>query len=308
MPKIIFTSRYIKKGSKEHIENFVQYLATRPGSEHYSPSVGNKKATPRQQEWIEKEVKKYPESKETFEYVDYEKNPTVSNASELIRQISELAVESANDIENYIGFLAYRPNAESLIQGHALWNGEDDIIDLNKVKKDAAEYKGYIWTHVVSLRREDASRLGYEDPAVWRDLVKSKIPTIAQNMKIPLENIRWYAAFHNESHHPHIHLIVYSKKAREGYLSNKGIENMRREFASEIFHDELYQMYAEKDRARQEIKDYFDSEFLKAASLPNQTNPNAEAMLLELADNLKNSKYHVYGRLNKQIKLWSTVL
>ncbi len=303
MPKIIFTSRYMKNNSKEHMENFIQYLATRPGAEHYSPSLANKKSTAKQIKWIEQQLKKYPEAKETFEHDDYLKNPTVSNASELIIKISELALESGNDMENYIGYLANRPGAESFTQGHALWNGSDDIIDLNKVKKETAEHTGYIWTHVVSLRREDATRLGFENPSAWRELVKSKIPSIAENMKIPSENLVWYAAFHNESYHPHIHLMVYSKKAREGYLTNKGIENMRRDFASEIFHDELYQIYAEKDKARQEIKDFFDSEFLNAASLSNKANPEAEAMLMKLADNLKNSKYRVYGRLNKSNKV-----
>lgn len=303
MPRIIFTSRYLKNASKGHMKNYVQYLGTRPGAERLSAVSDYKGATIRQQEWIEKELLHYPEAKQSLEYADYVNNRTLSNASELISKISEAALESGYDTENYIGYLANRPRAEKLSQGHALWNGSDGAIDLNKVKEEAANHKGYIWTHVVSLRREDAERLGFNNAEAWRELVRSRIPLIAESMKIPLKNIVWYGAFHNEGHHPHIHLMVYSKIPREGYLTEKGIETMRRAFASDIFHDELYQTYEQKDQARREIKEFFDMELKKAAEMKNKNNPKAAALLLKLSGSLKNSKYHVYGRLSKGNKV-----
>jgi len=299
MAKIIFTSRYIK-GNAEAIINFVNYIATRDNAEHFV-FANDKKVTEKQKAWIAERLAETPELTELFEYEDYMDNPSMTNASRLISRIAESKMEFGG-VENYVDYLAKRPRSEKLEQGHALFSGEDKRIDLNKVKKEASEHKGYIWTHVVSLRREDAQKLGYDHAMAWRELVRSKIPEIAENMKIPIENLVWYGAYHDEGHHPHIHLMVYSENSREGYLTEKGIKNMRRTFAKEIFHDEQYHAYVEKDITKKEIQKYFSSEIQKASQLENQSNPKAESLLLQLAKNMKVSKYKVYGRLDQTNK------
>lgn len=303
MPGIIFTSRYLRNAGAGQVKNLLNYMATRPNAEKL-PNLQSGEVTKKQKEWIEKEIKKQPTLKSLFEYEDYVKNPTKANASELIEKIAEQQIETAEGIENYVGYLAKRPRAERGEQGHALWNGSDEPVSLRRVTQEAARHKGRIWTHVVSLRREDAERLGYDNAEAWRALVKGKSTEIAQEMGIPLEDFVWYGAFHNEGHHPHIHIFCYSKKPKQGYLSNRGIRNLRRSFASEIFHDDLLHIYEQKDEVRKEIKDFFSQELKKASAKSHQANPRAEALLLKLAANLKTAKYKkVYGRLDKENKI-----
>ena len=299
MAKIIFTSRYLKN-KPTTVKNFVNYIATRENAEHFVYK-NDKEATDNQKAWIENQLQQDDRLKDLFEYEDYRANSTMANASQLISRIAENNLESG-DVKNYIGYLAHRPRSEKLEQGHALFSGQDKNIDLNKVKKEVSKHKGYIWTHVISLRRNDAERLGFDNAISWRELVRSKIPEIAKSMKIPIENLKWYGAFHNEGHHPHIHLMVYSSNPREGFLTEKCIEDLRRTFAKEIFHDEMYHAYEEKDVAKKEIQKYFMTEMEKARLLENESNPKAEILLLQLAKNMRTSKYKVYGRLTKANK------
>ena len=134
--------------------------------------------------------------------------------------------------------------------------------------------------------------------------MRGKSTEMAKEMGIPLEDFVWYGAFHNEGHHPHIHVFCYSKKPKQGYLSNRGIKNLRRSFASEIFHDDLLYVYERKDEVRKEIKDFFSQELKKASAKSHGANPRAEALLLKLAANLKTAKHKkVYGRLDKENKI-----
>ena len=86
---------------------------------------------------------------------------------------------------------------------------------LGQVQNQVADHKGIVWTHVISLRREDAARLGYDSAVQWMALLRSKRAMLCKHMKIDSANLKWYAAFHNESHHPHVHLLVYSVKVHQ---------------------------------------------------------------------------------------------
>ncbi len=303
MPRIIFTSRYLRSAGAGQVKNLLNYMAVRPNAESL-PANQSSEVTKKQKEWIDTELKKQPELKNLFEYEDYVQHPTKANASELIEKIAEQQLDTAEGIENYVGYLAKRPRAERGEQGHALWNGSDEPVNLRRVTQEAAKHKGRIWTHVVSLRREDAERLGYDNAEAWRELVRGKSAEMAKEMGIPLEDFVWYGAFHNEGHHPHIHIFCYSKKPKQGYLPSRGIRNLRRSFASEIFRDDLFHIYERKDEVRKEVKDYFSQELKKASAKNHQANPRAEALLLKLAANLKTAKHKkVYGRLDKENKI-----
>lgn len=305
MPGLVFTPRYLKMKKPAQIRNYVKYIATRPNAESFvldHPA----EATEKQKEWIEKEIKMNPELKSTccFEYEDYINNPTIENASELIRKISEESMETNAGVENYVGYLAKRPRAERMEQGHALWNGSDEFIDLNQAAKEAAAHKGNIWTFVVSLKREDAERLGFDNANAWRELARGKSVELANALGIPIKNFVWYGAFHNEGHHPHIHLMCYSKNPREGYLGKKNLMRLRSSFAAEIFKDDLYHIYEQKDEVRNSLKEYFDEELKKAAAMDYSENPEIEMLLWQLAGSLKGTKHKkVYGRLDKENRL-----
>lgn len=100
---------------------------------------------------------------------------------------------------------------------------EDYEINLRQLSKELNQYQGNLWTVIISLSREDAERLSFDTAARWRDFLRSERSEIAEQFHIPQGNLRWYAAFHNEKHHPHVHLMVWSEGEKEGYLSERGI-------------------------------------------------------------------------------------
>ena len=61
-------------------------------------------------------------------------------------------------------------------------------------------------------RSDVAARLGFDNAAAWRNLIRAHRNDIAAAMKIPPGDFRWYAAFHDEGEHPHIHMMAWSAK------------------------------------------------------------------------------------------------
>lgn len=304
MAKIIFTSRYLSNAPKKQLKNFVNYMATRPGVE--LSSNGKFPATEKQIKFIDTQAEQYPEIKSSFEYEDYQKNPTIANASELISAIAEKYMDDSAYLKNYVDYIAHRPRAERSSQGHGLWSGTNQPITLSKVAEEVANHKGNVWTHVISLRREDAQRLGYDNADAWRELVKSKIPVIADSMKIPIDQLKWYGAFHDAENHPHIHMLVYSEDTKKGYLNKNGIEKMRQTFGTAIFHDDLMHVYAEKDEVRKTVKDIAEKKMKELTAHINQrdtSNPVIASLLLELSKELRQTKgKKQYGWLDTKKK------
>ncbi len=305
MPKIIVTSRYLKSCSKKNLANYVKYVATREGSVAVKNIDENAPATKNQQELILSLLNDFPDSKELFEYQDYIKNPTVKNGSTLISEVIDRNMDRLTNRENYVGYLANRPGSVKF-NSHGLFNEKDEPINLEKVAKEVADHGGNVWTHVVSLRRDDAQAMGYDNLTAWRELVKRQIPNIAKNSKINMANLKWYAAFHDKKTNPHVHIIVYSTNEREGFLTNHGIEKIRSGFANDIYSDELLHLYEQQTDLRNLLKK--ESEQLMknlAESISQNNNFDAELMNLvsKLHDQLAESKgKKVYGYLKTDVK------
>lgn len=305
MPRIIMKSPYIKPNSKTHIGNYISYIATRDGVEMADSTQKFMEATSVQKKIINKLLIDYPDSKDLYEYQDYLDKPNRGNADELILRIAEAHAELFGDREKYISYIAQRPRVEK-ISSHGLFTDGGVPIVLSDVQKEVAESKSNVWTHIISLKREDAERLGYNNAKAWMNLIRSQRNMIAENMKISPENFRWYAAFHNEGHHPHIHMIAYSTKPNEAYLTEKGIENIKSNLAKVIFRQDLISIYQKqtehRDRLRAEARDIVEdlvskinSEIYISASIQHK--------LLELADRLSKTKgKKVYGYLKPDVK------
>ena len=242
MPRIIMKSPYIKPNSKTHIGNYVPYIATRDGVEKADNTQKFMEATERQKQIIKKLLSDYPDSKDLYEYQDYLDNPNRGNADELILRIAETHAELFGDREKYVSYIAQRPRVEK-VSSHGLFTDDGVPIVLSDVQKEVAESKSNVWTHIISLKREDAERLGYNNAKAWMNLIRSQRNMIAENMKIAPENFRWYEAFHNEGHHPHVHMIAYSTKPNEAYLTEKGIESIKSNLAKVIFRQDLISIY-----------------------------------------------------------------
>ena len=310
MSQLIVTSRYLKNGNQKNKtkrRNYTKYIATRETVEIRSQKFvdRNANATKNQEQLINDLINDFPESKRYLEYDDYEREPTIENAGELISTIVERNADVVGNRQNFVGYMAMRPGVEKR-GSHGLFNEKDEPIILNQAANEIAEHKGNVWSHVVSLRREDAVRLGYDNSDAWRELVKRHISGIAKAQNIPLCNLKWYAAYHDTTHHLHIHLLVYSTNPKQGFLTKAGIDEIRSAFANDIFHDDLQSIYQEQTLSRDELKAVSKTEFESIARKIQQggfDDPQLEELIRKLYIQLQNVKgKKVYGYLPMEIK------
>lgn len=310
MSQLIVTSRYLKSGNQKNKtkrRNYTKYIATRETVEIRSQKFvdRNANATKNQEKLINDLINDFPESKRYLEYEDYERKPTIENAGELISTIVERNADVVGNRQNFVGYMAMRPGVEKR-GSHGLFNERDEPIILNQAANEIAEHKGNVWSHVVSLRREDAVRLGFDNSDAWRELVKRHISNIAKTQNIPLCNLKWYAAYHDTTHHPHIHLLVYSTNPKQGFLTKAGIDKIRSAFANDIFHDDLQSIYQEQTVSRDELKAVSKNEFESIVNMiasNEHTDPQLEELIRKLYILLQNVKgKKVYGYLPMEIK------
>ena len=308
MPRIIFKCPYLKPGqhrSAAHRGNYVRYVATREGVDRLDPGKAALPATERQKEMVSQLLRDFPLCRGLFEYEDYLVSPTRGNATEFITRAIEDNADSLAKRENYVDYIAKRPRAERS-GAHGLFTGSDDPLVLSQVAEAVASHPGNVWLPILSLRREDAARLGYDNAANWKDLLTSYAPQFAEAMKIPLSQFRWYAACHDESHHPHIHMVCYSADGKSGFLDREGIARIKSGLAGEIFRQDLTEIYQRQTQQRDALtmgsqdvlRQLIDQ--MRSGTLAN---PNIERLMLELAERLKNtSGKKQYGYLKASLK------
>ncbi len=208
MPGLILKSLYIKcSGKGMGGGGYLRYIGTRDGVELVPD---DRPATKRQEQLIRSLVRDFPDTKELLEYDDWQTSHTKVHASAFITTALECNWEQANRSDVYLKYIATRPRVERL-GSHDLFS-DDDTVDLQKVAAELDSYTGNVWTHIISLKREDAARLGYDRASAWRDLLRQERNEIAAAMGIPPGHFRWYAAFHDEGHHPHVHMMAWSSQ------------------------------------------------------------------------------------------------
>mgnify|MGYP000855897509 CR=1 FL=1 len=160
-------------------------------------------------------------------------------------------IATREGVECYMSYIASRPGAEKKGM-HGLF-GDADNVDLEKAMEEVSGCKGRVWTHIISLHREDAARLGFDSMSAWRNLLKTHRNDIAAAMKIKPNNFRWYAAFHNEENHPHVHMMAWSADSSQGYLTKQGISDIKSGLANDIFKQEMLCLYKQKSVSRDEL-------------------------------------------------------
>ena len=305
MPKIIFTSHYMQDAPPAQLANYVKYIGTREGVEKIDESKLELPATINQKNLIKQLIRDIPSAKDMLEYNDYCLHQTVGNATEFISLALEQNINLIGKRENYVDYIANRPRVERIGE-HGLFTDARTPVVLSQVQDDVVNHKGAVWTHVISLRREDAARLGYDSGKQWQDLIRSKKAMLSKYMKIDSENLRWYCAFHNESHHPHVHLMVYSTKDNDGFLTEPAIEAMRSEIAHDIFRQDFANIYEQKNEARASLKQGSAAvmeELLRQIALCTCENRLIEEKVLLLSQRLQNTGgKKVYGYLKADVK------
>ena len=283
MAKLILKSPYIK--STGGASGYLKYIATR---ERVEIIPDDRPPTRKQEQLIAKLVKDFPDSKTLYEYEDYTANPTKANASAFITLALESNWDSVMQSDQYMKYIATHPRAERLGE-HGLF-GDGDGISLDAAMNELENYTGNVWTHIISLKREDAARLGFDNAAAWRNLLRSHRNDIAAAMKIPPNDFRWYAAFHDEGDHPHVHMMAWSTKHGQAYLSKDGIRQIKSTLTNHIFQNEMLHLYEQKSMSRDELVHEARKAMLEMVQTMKEgicNHPDAEQLMLELATQLE---------------------
>ena len=306
MSRIRFMSPYLKGGrDAAKLSNRARYIATRPGVEVLRGEHSNQPATKKQQAYIQRLLRDFPGAEELLEYEGYRNTPTQANADTFIRQVQEDFAEPMSRMENYLDYVSHRPGVQ-MDGEHGLWYTEGKVRNLSQAVREVAEHTGSVWMPVVAIRREDAERLGYNDAESWRQLVCACAPEIARGYKIPLEHLRWYAAFHRKEDSVHIHMVVFSSDPKEGYLTKEGIQQVKSAFGRRIFQQDLLHVYEQKTEYRDTLSR--DAERAMAGLIAQMEtgqfqNETLERLVLELAQRLQSTKgKKVYGYLQPKTK------
>ena len=298
MARLIQKSGYIKNGKAS---GYMEYVATRDGVEIIQSTES---ATKKQKQFIKRLLKDFPDAKELFEYSDYLQTPNRGTASAFIAVALDTQLHEVESESGYMSYIAQRPRAEKH-GGHGLFS-EVDTTDLKAAKAELDAHDGKVWTFIFSLRREDAERLGYNKAAAWQNLLKQESAAIAEAMRIRTDDFRWYAAYHDEGHHPHVHMMVWSTEPEKGYLTREGIAAMRSRMTNAIFHEEMKELYIKKDAAYKEsIQTAKESLLLYIRMLENSesADPVIEQKLWELSHALEQvDGKRVYAYLPKEVK------
>ena len=295
----------MRNSPKRSATNLVKYMGTREGVERVAEGIDNSPATVRQQRLVVEIIKFDPSAKDYGEYHDYEITPSKSNASEFIDAFIERNADRIGELDKLVSYMAERPGVEKL-GPHGLFSQTDDKIDLDSVAEEVGQHKGIIWTHVISLHREDAERLGYNNAEAWHELVRRNVTELAEAQKIDISSLQWYGAFHNTTHHPHMHLLVYSKDTKQGWLTKKGIAELRSALGNDIFRMEQYKLFTMETDLRDRLKKESQEEIEKLlAKIRDSYAPTSEIdmLFLKLASQLKTCKGRKqYGYLPKDVK------
>lgn len=278
MARLVTKFKYLK-----HAGRYAKYIATREGVEKLDDSKKFLPATEKQKTLVQKILRDFPDSKSSLEYEDYLRAQTQGAASEFIaRSLEENAAELLHR-SAYADYIALRPRAQRF-GAHGLFTDDGVAVQLSKVEAELNAHKGNVYTAIISLRREDAQRLGFDSGERWRDFLRGQTQALSESLKIPLQHLRWYAAFHDEGNHPHVHLIAYGADPREGYLSRQGVNRLRSSLARDIFAQELLCIYEEQTQRRDGLKQ------AAAGLVQSNENPKIEALLTFLASRLQKIK------------------
>lgn len=307
MPRIIVKCNYYSsQKSHQNIGGMLKYIATREGVDKFGDGWKTQPVSKAQEDLILKFCESNRGCKRLQEYGSYVTSKTKGAASEFISAVLENNPQLLSD-KTYLDYIATRPRVERIEGKHGLFSSQGVAIDLEEEAEKMRQHEGNVFTVIASLKRHDAERLGYNYAERWRTLVQSRIDDIAKEYKIPSGALKWFGAFHNESHHPHIHLMLYSTDQFEkGFITKKGIDNLRHLFGTEIFSDDLDNYYKEQTEYRNLLNENAREEItILADKIKDGLSENDEfvAKFVALAQRLQSvSGKKVYGYLPKSVK------
>ena len=306
MARLIFISPYMKGGrDAARLAHRTRYFATREGVQLLRDDNAHLHVTKKQQQYIRRLLRSFPEARELPEHEDYANTPNRQTAFALIAQIHEDFIEPMDGRENYLDYVANRPGVKALGE-HGLWDAHGKVPSLENAVAEVARHTGNVWTPVISLSRENAERLGYTDLKNWQELINASITDIAKGYKIHPDRLRWYAAMHEKEKHIHVHMVLFSTDPKEGYLSRQGIRSIKSALVNTIYRNDRLHIYEKKDHQRsilqQEAEEQMAS-LIGQMSTGTLQNSKLELLVTDLAKRLQEvSGKKVYGYLPPRVK------
>lgn len=305
MSQLIVKWRYMSSDSKTNAKNLIKYIAKRDGVEFTDECWRGKKITKYQEELIKQLINDFPSAINSEEYKVYFEKQTRGAASDLITQTLDYNLDMVAKRENYVDYIAHRPGVETYGK-HGLFSDVNVPVDnLDKIANRVANQNDNVHTYIISLSREDAVRLGYDSAENWMGLIRENKMNFAKALGIPYSDLEWYGAFHNESYHPHVHLVMFSK-SQKAFITKDRLENLKMSLSRQVFADDRIEIYKEQNKIRTQmsetVKDKID---LLISSINNGDfqNDNIEKTLNELSESLEIYKGKtVYGYLPQPMK------
>ena len=327
MARIISYSDFLGANEKHHTLNSLNYNSEREGVVFNSIdatdnefikldiSYDNRPSTLKQKNLIDEYLKLDPNFVKDFYFEDYKQNESMYQASKLISHLEQIINENQLTNQIYLDYMSTRPRVElndpSLLDDKTNRHGLFDntgAADKEAIKEEIANHKSYVWRDIVSLRRSDAIEFGYDNQESWKNLLIANMPSLAQNLGIPTENFRWCAAFHDEGHHPHVHVMYYDVTGKNGFRDVDCIEKFKSSLANQIFDNEMYLHKELKNIFRSEVEDKFGNKLNKILSektnraIHNLSEPIKERLEI-LSDDMTNKGKKVYAFQSPEIKL-----
>ena len=306
MARLIFISPYMKGGrDAARLAHRTRYFATREGVQLLKDDNAHLPATKKQQQYIRRLLRSFPEARELPEHEDYANTPNRQTAFALIAQIHEDFIEPMDGRENYLDYVANRPGVKALGE-HGLWDAHGKVPSLENAVAEVARHTGNVWTPIISLSRENAERLGYTDLENWQALINASITDIAKGYKIHPDHLRWYAALHEKEKHLHVHMVIFSTDPKEGFLTKQGIRSIKSALVSTIYRNDRLHIYEKKDHQRSILQQEAEEEMtslIGQMSAGTLQNGKLELLVADLAKRLQEvSGKKVYGYLPPRAK------
>ena len=306
MARLIFISPYMKGGrDAARLAHRTRYFATREGVQLLKDDNAHLPVTKKQQQYIQRLLRSFPEARELPEHEGYANTPNRQTAFALIEQIHEDFIEPMDGRENYLDYVANRPGVKALGE-HGLWDANGKVSSLENAVAEVAQHTGNVWTPIISLSRENAERLGYTDIKNWQDLINASITDIAKGYKIHPDRLRWYAAMHEKENHIHVHMVIFSTDPKEGYLSRQGIRSIKSALVSTIYRNDRLHIYEQKDEQRGLLRQEAEARMatlIGQMSTGTLQNGKLELLVADLAQRLREvSGKKVYGYLPPRVK------
>lgn len=159
-------------------------------------------------------------------------------------------IVGGSDNKTYVNYIDKRTNSHGLF-------GQEGIVDPKKIQNEIRKVDSFVWRSIVSLREEDAEKIGFLSKGKWQDMLRKKVPDMAHEMGIGFTNLKWCAAIHMEKGHPHAHVVFWEREPKKtvGIISVNSLNKIKKLYTDEIFEEERLQLLLEKNISRDILRD-----------------------------------------------------